>query len=287
MTFNNKFKNFFNELIWLHKKGKSCNASKNVVVLKSIFSNHYYCNRSKKLLTYKKWSAGRSNNGRITVFSKGFIRKKRLPNLNYSFRMTCIYFVAGMAYTNAKSNLSSIIFLSNGGVSCIPFHLKDNFFYLRRLQKLVFKMSPIYKETLFWKPFIALYARPVLLVQQVRNTPISLLELRPLSKVKYVRSLGCKASLIKLDKRTGIGLVKLPSGLKKVFSAFSLASQGHANLNILKNRLNSTTSGDWRYKGFKSKVRGVAKNPVDHPHGGRTKSIKYPRTPWGKTTKFK
>jgi len=28
-------------------------------------------------------------------------------------------------------------------------------------------------------------------------------------------------------------------------------------------------------------------NPVDHPHGGRGKSIKYPQTPWGKTTKFK
>jgi ribosomal protein L2 len=34
-------------------------------------------------------------------------------------------------------------------------------------------------------------------------------------------------------------------------------------------------------------VRGVAMNPTDHPHGGRAKSIKYQRTPWGKTTKFK
>jgi large subunit ribosomal protein L2 len=28
-------------------------------------------------------------------------------------------------------------------------------------------------------------------------------------------------------------------------------------------------------------------NPVDHPHGGRTNTIKYPRTPWGLTTKYK
>jgi large subunit ribosomal protein L2 len=34
-------------------------------------------------------------------------------------------------------------------------------------------------------------------------------------------------------------------------------------------------------------VRGVAMNPVDHPHGGRTKAIRYQRTPWGKTTKYK
>jgi large subunit ribosomal protein L2 len=46
-------------------------------------------------------------------------------------------------------------------------------------------------------------------------------------------------------------------------------------------------AGYWRSFGLKSLVRGVAMNPVDHPHGGRTKSVKYPRTPWGKTTKFK
>jgi ribosomal protein L2 len=28
-------------------------------------------------------------------------------------------------------------------------------------------------------------------------------------------------------------------------------------------------------------------NPIDHPHGGRAKAIRYQRTPWGKTTKFK
>jgi large subunit ribosomal protein L2 len=34
-------------------------------------------------------------------------------------------------------------------------------------------------------------------------------------------------------------------------------------------------------------VRGVAMNAVDHPHGGRTKSLRYPQTPWGKSTKGK
>ncbi len=46
-------------------------------------------------------------------------------------------------------------------------------------------------------------------------------------------------------------------------------------------------AGYWRSFGVKSLVRGVAMNPVDHPNGGRTKAIKYPRTPWGKTTKYK
>lgn len=39
------------------------------------------------------------------------------------------------------------------------------------------------------------------------------------------------------------------------------------------------TAGAMRRKGFSPVVRGVAQNPNDHPHGGRTKTVKYPRTP--------
>jgi large subunit ribosomal protein L2 len=39
-------------------------------------------------------------------------------------------------------------------------------------------------------------------------------------------------------------------------------------------------------RGFRPTVRGVAKNPVDHPHGGRTKSNSPERTPWGRVAKF-
>lgn len=39
------------------------------------------------------------------------------------------------------------------------------------------------------------------------------------------------------------------------------------------------TAGSQRRRGFSPRVRGVAMNPNDHPHGGRTKAVKYPRTP--------
>lgn len=109
----------------------------------------------------------------------------------------------------------------------------------------------------------------------------------PLEGAKYTRSFGSFAKIIKLDTRTGLSLVKLSSGLKKVFSALSLSIEGRANLYILRNQFKDTKSGNRRKKGLKPIVRGIAMNPVDHPHGGRTNSIKYPRTPWGKTTKFK
>jgi large subunit ribosomal protein L2 len=44
-------------------------------------------------------------------------------------------------------------------------------------------------------------------------------------------------------------------------------------------RLTSTRAGYRRNLGFCPQVRGTAQNPNDHPHGGRTRAIKYPRTP--------
>lgn len=83
-----------------------------------------------------------------------------------------------------------------------------------------------------------------------------------------------------------VAVVKLPSGVRKFFSMYSIMTDGRCALR-LKRKFSNTKSGYWRSYGQKPHVRGVARNPVDHPHGGRTKSIKYPRTPWGKTTKFK
>ena len=48
------------------------------------------------------------------------------------------------------------------------------------------------------------------------------------------------------------------------------------------------SAGRKRWLGFRPKVRGVAMNPIDHPHGGgegRTSGGRHPSTPWGKPTK--
>lgn len=107
---------------------------------------------------------------------------------------------------------------------------------------------------------------------------VSNLELRPGAGVQYARSAGSSAKIIKLDKSKHVALVKLPSGVRKFFSVYGLTALGPAALK-LKRKLANTKSGFWRSFGLKPKVRGVARNPVDHPHGGRTKAIKYPRTP--------
>jgi len=125
-----------------------------------------------------------------------------------------------------------------------------------------------------------------LIHQLPKNKPVCLLEPAPGLGVTYARASGTKALLTKMDTRVGTSLVKLPSGVKKIFSIYGLGSLGTVALPVTK-KMKNNKAGQLLTYGQKPRVRGVARNPVDHPHGGRTKTIQHPRTPWGKTTKLK
>lgn len=114
--------------------------------------------------------------------------------------------------------------------------------------------------------------------QLPKNKPVSLLEPLPTRGVVYVRSSGSAASILKMNSLTGTALLKLPSGVKKVLSTYSIGSLGSVSL-IEKKKCHNTKAGFYKNRGKSSMVRGVAKNPVDHPHGGRAKAIRYQRTP--------
>jgi large subunit ribosomal protein L2 len=111
-----------------------------------------------------------------------------------------------------------------------------------------------------------------------KNQPVSLLEILPNKGIQYVRSSGSFSKILKMDSRISTSLIKLPSGVKKIFSTYSLGSVGSVALPENKKCLNNS-AGFYKKFGKKSQVRGVAMNPVDHPHGGRAKSVKYQRTP--------
>ena len=84
----------------------------------------------------------------------------------------------------------------------------------------------------------------------------------------------------------GTALISLPTGLTRRISIFCSATLGRAS-NINHNREFFVKAGFSRNKGVRPSVRGVAMNPVDHPHGGRTKTSSPEYTPWGKIAKFK
>lgn len=106
------------------------------------------------------------------------------------------------------------------------------------------------------------------------------------NKSIYARSPGTYCILLSADEINSLYRVQLPSGLVVLLDGNSSVVLGR-NSNIWKYKEIVGKAGRNVIRGFKSSVRGVAMNPVDHPHGGRTKTNSPEKTPWGKIAKFK
>ncbi len=117
------------------------------------------------------------------------------------------------------------------------------------------------------------------------GTIVHNIELHPGRGGQLCRAAGTYAQVI--DKEEKYTLIRLPSGeIRKVLSkCFATIGQvgniEHENIKIGK-------AGRNRYLNRRPKVRGVAMNPIDHPHGGgegKTSGGRHPVSPWGVPTK--
>lgn len=97
------------------------------------------------------------------------------------------------------------------------------------------------------------------------------LQLNNFSNVIYCRSQGTYISDYVGVDEYGLIILKLPSGQVKLFTENLIGVVGR-NLNIFSKYQCWGGGGNLAIRGLKAHVRGVAKNPVDHPHGGRTKT---------------
>lgn len=259
-------------------------ASRNKIKLNLHLLDNYKLNC---LSSRVKNIAGRTATGRISVFSKGSSKlKSKFVSTNKFFRDKSISFISGFTINSINSSLKATVHTASGTLSYIPATEYHNLFNLTYLASVKDVRSALFNNVILLKRYIKLMPSFFIIRKLPKNQFVSNLELLPGSGIQYVQSPGSKATIIKMDTRTGSALVKLPSGVRKVFSIYSIGSLGRPSLKENKD-VNITSAGFKAIRGFKPQTRGVAKNPVDHPHGGRTKSIKYPRTPWGKTTKFK
>jgi large subunit ribosomal protein L2 len=241
----------------------------------------------KSLSSRIKNLAGRTSSGRISVFSKGSRSlKSRIVNTNKCFRDTSISIIVGFTVNPINSSLKSLVYASSGRVCYIPSTEQHFLFNLTYFSSIFNSRSELFRNTISLKKYIKMQPSFFIIRRLPKNQPVSNLEIVPGRGIQYAQSPGSKSTIVKMDTRTGSSLVRLPSGVRKVFSIYSIGSLGKSSLKDNKD-VNVTSAGSRVVKGFKPQTRGVAKNPIDHPHGGRTKSIKYPRTPWGKTTKFK
>ena len=126
----------------------------------------------------------------------------------------------------------------------------------------------------------ALFLRDIPVGEMVHN-----IELHPGAGGQLVRGAGVGAQLMAKDG--DYALLRLPSGEQRKVLLTCLATIGvvgnsdHANKSLGK-------AGATRWLGRRPKVRGVAMNPVDHPHGGgegKTSGGRHPVSPWGQQAK--
>ncbi len=118
------------------------------------------------------------------------------------------------------------------------------------------------------------------------GTIVHNIELEPNKGGKLVRSAGSWAQLMAKEK--GFAQLKMPSGEVRLVKVDCRATIGQVG-NIENNSIVHGKAGRVRWLGRRPKVRGVAMNPVDHPHGGGEgkagQGNPHPVSPWGKPAK--
>ena len=111
------------------------------------------------------------------------------------------------------------------------------------------------------------------------GTTVHAIELRPGKGAQMARSAGAQAQLV--SKEGGVAQIKLPSGEVRKVELLCMATIGQVGNTEHENETFGK-AGRTRWKGIRPTVRGVAMNPVDHPHGGGEGKVKgnHPQTPW-------
>jgi large subunit ribosomal protein L2 len=120
----------------------------------------------------------------------------------------------------------------------------------------------------------------------VANIPVGTIvhniELKVGKGGQIARSAGTYAQIVGRDGEYVI--LRLNSGEQRLVHGHCIGTVGAVsnpdNMNV-----SISKAGRNRWMGWRGHVRGEARNPVDHPHGGRTRGGRHPVTPWGKPTK--
>jgi large subunit ribosomal protein L2 len=113
------------------------------------------------------------------------------------------------------------------------------------------------------------------------GTTIHAVELRPGGGAKIARSAGSSVQLVAREGKNAT--LRMPSGEMRLVDVRCRATVGEVG-NAEQSNINWGKAGRSRWKGVRPTVRGVAMNPIDHPHGGgegKTSGGRHPVSPWG------
>ncbi|ABY30560.1 MAG: 50S ribosomal protein L2 [Methylobacteriaceae bacterium] len=227
----------------------------------------------KALTEGKSSSGGRNNLGRITVRFRGGGHKRVLRNVDFKRRenLNVPATVERIEYDPNRTAFIALITFPDGKQS-----------YILAPQRLSPGDKVIAGESVDVKPGNAapIGSMPV-------GTIVHNVELKIGKGGAIARSAGNYAQIVGRDQ--GYVTLRLNSGEQRLVHGQCFATVGavsnpdHMNISLGK-------AGRNRWLGKRPHVRGVAMNPVDHPHGGgegRTSGGRNPVTPWGVPTKGK
>lgn len=215
-----------------------------------------------------KNKAGRNNSGKITVFHKGNGHKRKYRIINFNRTENSSGIVCSTEYDpNRNTNIAAIYDLS----------LKK-FFYIIAPENLT--IGSIIKSGPQTKPNNG-NSLPILKIPT--GYFIHNISKNSSKKAQIARSAGTYAIL--KEKTSNYAKLELPSGENKKISLDSYATIG-----IVSNESFFLTqrgkAGRSRWLNTRPTVRGVAMNPIDHPHGGgEGKTSGKALTPWSKPNK--
>ena len=234
------------------------------------FKKTMYSIKFKKLKNYFfkffKNNAGRNNLGKITVFSKGFFFKKQKSN--FFFKNT--WDIKESSITAIIKNKKKLQTLTKH--NCGSFFLKPYINSTFIGQNLFSTNLPIK----FWKYNTA--GNFVLLKFLLKHTICSNIFIK--NSNKYATSNGTFCQVLEHFYDFNLVQLSLPSKHVKIFSGWCFVYLGR-NAQIDYKYSVYAKAGVRIFLGKKPKVRGVARNPVDHPHGGRTKTNQPEVSIWG------
>jgi large subunit ribosomal protein L2 len=238
---------------------------------KRFLSNSKFRNISRKLLK----SSGRNSSGKITVRHHGAGLQNFLFNIDFKRRSTKrLAFCTSLNYTKYRTCLFALIKYSNGIFSYIlaPQGFRPG----------VFTRTCQYHRLYYngYKVGYSVFLRYISI-----NSIIFNIELEPKKGGKYIRAAGTYGLIVRTSPDKKLVFVKLPTTKLAILTEYCLVSLGKCS-NKFHYKVVVGKAGLNRIKGVRPTVRGVAMNPVDHPHGGRTKTNSPEVTPWGKIAKF-
>ena len=127
----------------------------------------------------------------------------------------------GAAPLKTDVKLISLLFLSSGAVTYVSTTTTHQLFQLTQLKGIVRDKLDLRKNIHRYYPLSTFNNIFFIIAKLPKNKPICLVETTPNKGIQYVRSTGSSASILKMDSRIGTALIKLPSGMKKVFSTYS------------------------------------------------------------------